>query len=283
MPPFDLPWKPVYTQRGGFDWEGGIAVPQSAEEQSLWTWSLSLTIAFTLIIYILEKALDGRQKGAYKETEFPKQLEQTVAKIDAQGYKQKKEGDDSKEEKPLLQQLQDKFKSSQSYGLDKINFGMIASTYDTLESVAFLLLGFLPYTWDLAVRWGNRYFGYTAENDEIKISLIFLLLITLVGTVTSLPFELYSTFGIEKKHGFNKQTYSLFFTDKVKSLFLTFLIGGPFVALLLKIIKVANLLRVCRIRHGTVKTLTYDRFCFRWVANTFTSMSGVSCSSFPLS
>lgn len=65
---------------------------------------------------------------------------------------------------------------------------------------------------------------------------MFLLLVTLVGMVTSLPFELYSTFRIEKKHGFNKQTMGLFFSDKIKSLVLSCVIGGPFTALLLKII-----------------------------------------------
>jgi STE24 endopeptidase len=50
----------------------------------------------------------------------------------------------------------------------------------------------------------------------------------------------YSTFLIEKKHGFNKQTPGLFFTDKLKSLALTFVIGGPFVALLLQIIKMGG-------------------------------------------
>jgi STE24 endopeptidase len=55
--------------------------------------------------------------------------------------------------------------------------------------------------------------------------------------VTSLPFELYSTFRIEKKHGFNKQTIGLFFSDKIKSLLLSIVIGGPFTALLLKIIQ----------------------------------------------
>jgi hypothetical protein len=243
-----LPWKPIYTQSGGFDWAGGLS---ANAETTLWSCALALTIAFTLLVYVMEKALDGRQKGSYQQKEFPKQLEQTVAKIDAQGYQQRQkqqpstgtvqkdqDKDIKKDETPLLQQLQDKFKSSQSYGLDKINFGMIASTYDTLESIFFLLLGLLPYLWDLAVRTGHTYLGYTAEQDEIKISLLFLLFITLVGTVTSLPFELYSTFGIEKKHGFNKQTYGLYFSDKLKSLVLTFLIGGPFVALLLKIIKV---------------------------------------------
>jgi len=67
--------------------------------------------------------------------------------------------------------------------------------------------------------------------------LIFLALIQVIGLFTELPFELYSTFHIEKKHGFNKQTLGLFFTDKIKSTVLTFIIGGMFVSLLLWIIK----------------------------------------------
>jgi STE24 endopeptidase len=76
------------------------------------------------------------------------------------------------------------------------------------------------------------------------MSLIFLGVTTVIGTVTALPFELYSTFQIEKKHGFNKQTPGLFFTDKVKSLVLTCVIGGPFAAALLKIIKVRTYLYI---------------------------------------
>jgi STE24 endopeptidase len=89
----------------------------------------------------------------------------------------------------------------------------------------------------LATNLSRDWFAWTEVNDEIKVSLIFLLLVTLVGMVTSLPFELYSTFQIERKHGFNKQTLGLFVTDKIKSLGLTFIIGGPFAALLLHIIK----------------------------------------------
>lgn len=224
-----LPWTPLYTQTGG----------SNTTDSVLGLWSLAGTVAFTVLVYAFEKSLDARQKAAYQKTAFPTQLETTVSKIDSERAASKKADDkkDEKESKSLLEQLKEKFKSSQSYGLDKINFGMIASTYDTFESVGFLLLGFLPYLWDKSVALGLSKFGWTQSDDEIKISLIFLGLITIVGTITSLPFEIYSTFQIEKKHGFNKQTYGLFFTDKIKSLILTSLIGGPFIALLLKIIK----------------------------------------------
>ena len=81
----ELPWKPLYTQSGGFDFAGGISANGSSDDTSaLAYWSLALTVAFTLLVYTMEGSLDARQKRAYQQTEFPKQLEQTVAKIDAQ-------------------------------------------------------------------------------------------------------------------------------------------------------------------------------------------------------
>ena len=228
-----LPLKPLYTQ------SGGASDSTAGDVSPLAYWSLAATVAFTLFVYAFEGSLDARQKAAYQKTTFPKELEMTVSKIDSERAKEPKKQDDKDDKAPLLEQLQAKFKSSQAYGLDKINFGMISSTYDTFESVAFLLLGFLPYVWDKSVTIGQTYFGWTVDH-EIKITLIFLLITTIVGTITSLPFELYSTFQIERKHGFNKQTLSLFFSDKVKSFILSCVIGGPFVALLLKIIKMGG-------------------------------------------
>jgi CAAX prenyl protease N-terminal, five membrane helices/Peptidase family M48 len=225
-----LQMKPLYTQSGSSS--SGDA---TGDILSLGQWSLVATIGFTLFVYAFEGSLDARQKATYQKTDFPKELQATVSKIDAEREKEKKDG----ETKPLLEQLQAKFKASQAYGLDKINFGMISSTYDTVESVAFLVLGFLPYIWDKSVDFGGHFFGWTAD-DEIKVTLIFLLITTIIGTITALPFELYSTFQIERKHGFNKQTIELFFTDKIKSLLLSCAIGGPFVALLLKIIKMGG-------------------------------------------
>lgn len=246
---FELPWEPLFTQTGG---EVGVN-PTS----TFGYWALAATIAFTLAVHFFEGYLDARQKKSYQVTDFPAELEKTVSEIDAERKKElasnknqdekteektedePKDGDKKKTDhnKPLLPQLQEKFRSAQTYGLDKINFGMIASTYDVIESVLFLILGFLPFIWEQSCEWGAR-FGWTETENEIKISLIFLFLTTIIGTITSLPFELYSTFQIERKHGFNKQTAGLFFTDKIKSLALTFAIGGPFLALLLKIIKV---------------------------------------------
>ena len=223
--------------------------------ESIFAHAILFTLAFTLFVYLFETYLDLRQRSSYFRTDFPKELEETVRAIDSEDKPTTdKTGsdngnatttddnadDDNKKDKvdksrPLLPQLQSKFSNAQSYGLDKITFSIVSSFYSLCEECVFLLLGFYPFAWDKAVEYGSK-LGYSEESNEIKISLIFLGLTVALGTVTSLPFELYSTFRIEKKHGFNKQTIGLFISDKIKGLILTAVIGGPFVALLLKII-----------------------------------------------
>jgi len=204
---------------------------------------MALTVLFTVAVFLFEHFLNKRQASAYKTTEFPKQLLETVSKIDSE-KKGENDKNDSKStkmdkvdrDKPILPQLEDKFSASQEYGTDKIQFQMISSGYNLVEEISFLLLGFLPWIWDISVNVGEMYFGVNESDNEIKITLIFLGISTIIGTITSMPFELYSTFRIEKKHGFNKQTLGLFVTDKIKSLLLTAFIGGPFVVLFLNII-----------------------------------------------
>ncbi len=49
----------------------------------------------------------------------------------------------------------------------------------------------------------------------------------------NLPFDLYDTFSIEQRFGFNKMTPALFVADQIKSLLLTGVIGGGVLAILL--------------------------------------------------
>lgn len=254
----ELPWEPLYTQSGGES--SGIDT-----SSSLYHYALASTVAFTIVVHSFEAYLDLRQRSQYKLSQvddFPEELERTVSKIDEErkqedAKKTDKPGEQTSESvdggvrekddqggqtdtsKPLLPQLKEKFRSAQAYGLDKVNFGIAASAFDVLYELFCLVLGFLPWIWDESADLGRHFFGWTETENEIKISLIFLLVTTIIGSMTSLPFELYSTFEVEKKHGFNKQTPGLFFSDKLKSLILTFIIGGPFIAFLLHIIKVS--------------------------------------------
>ena len=202
-----LPWTPFYAQ-----------APPSAEvltsdefSSFLGLYAMALTLVFTIGVFCLEHALDERQKLSYKSNDFPQDLANTVGKIDAENNATKKrsgsvssnksssskDGSNGKDkekkeiqtDKPLLPQLESKFEKSQLYGSDKIHFSMISSAFGLVETTASLLCGLLPYTWDVACRWGEA-FGWNEKENEIIISLLFLLISTLIGTVTSLPFEL---------------------------------------------------------------------------------------------
>jgi len=258
-----LPLTPRYTQLAA---KGTAAIGgDTAPDDLFTTYAVAATILFTLVVFLFESYLSLRQRSTYHKTQFPQELDTTVSNIDAERAKELKEeavdvkkedaakvekkgdGEDGSDEKkrvdrnaPLLPQLQSKFQAAQSYGLDKVNFSLFSSAYSTVEGVFFLLAGFNPYMWDISCDLGSTYFGWTEASDEIKISLIFMACTTVIGTIMSLPFELYSTFQIERKHGFNKQTIGLFVTDKIKGLMLMAVFGGPFMALLLKIIKMGG-------------------------------------------
>jgi len=63
--------------------------------------------------------------------------------------------------------------------------------------------------------------------------IIFCFAVGLLFTLTALPTELYSTFGIEAKFGFNKTTVGLYLNDKLKALILSTLLGVPFLLVVL--------------------------------------------------
>lgn len=65
------------------------------------------------------------------------------------------------------------------------------------------------------------------ELSTVWSGVAFLLLFFLIGTLLDLPFELYGTFAIETRFGFNKITPSLFVQDAFKQLLLMALIGAP--------------------------------------------------------
>lgn len=54
-----------------------------------------------------------------------------------------------------------------------------------------------------------------------------------IGFLVGLPFDLYRTFVLEERFGFNKTTAALYVIDLVKQLFLTLLIGAPLLLLIL--------------------------------------------------
>ncbi|KAE8624506.1 hypothetical protein XENTR_v10005971 [Xenopus tropicalis] len=130
------------------------------------------------------------------------------------------------------------FEKSRLYQLDKSTFSFWSGLYSEAEGTLILLLGGIPFLWNIAEQMLYRA-GFSAEYEIIH-SLVFLLLATLFSAFTGLPWSLYNTFVIEERHGFNQQTLGFFFKDAVKKFLVTQCILLPVASLLLYIIKMGG-------------------------------------------
>jgi len=69
---------------------------------------------------------------------------------------------------------------------------------------------------------------------------VFFFVFNLITTIISLPVSYYSTFVLEEKFGFNKQTVGLWVTDMLKGQLLGIVLGCPIISAVLKIVQVSG-------------------------------------------
>jgi STE24 endopeptidase len=122
----------------------------------------------------------------------------------------------------------EEYEKSVRYTLAKGRFTRWAEIYDRSIMLAVLFSGLLG--------WLDRFAGDLAERFSLGAyghGILFCLGVGLVFSISSLPINLYSTFGLEAKFGFNKTTIGLYITDKIKMLVLGLVIGVPFLLVIL--------------------------------------------------
>jgi STE24 endopeptidase len=73
--------------------------------------------------------------------------------------------------------------------------------------------------------------------QEIPLALAFFGATILVSDIITIPFQLYDTFVIEEKYGFNKTSIRTFVVDKLKGYALGAIIGGLLISILLYLIQ----------------------------------------------
>ncbi|MFZ9309442.1 MAG: M48 family metallopeptidase [Candidatus Nanopelagicales bacterium] len=118
---------------------------------------------------------------------------------------------------------EDQHEKSLAYQRANFKFGLLSSTlsiFVTLLALGFGLFGLL----DSILR------DFT--DNSILLALLFFGTYGLITNIVSLPFSIYSTFGIEKRFGFNRTSLSTFVTDKIKGLLIGVLLGGSLLSLL---------------------------------------------------
>jgi STE24 endopeptidase len=122
----------------------------------------------------------------------------------------------------------EEYEQSARYTLAKARFQRWSEVYGRVVILLLLFSAFLPFL----DRFTNETLTQILPNSQLD-GVLFCLAVGVLFSVAGLPIELYSTFGIESRFGFNKTTLPLYFTDKLKGLILGILIGAPFLFVVL--------------------------------------------------
>lgn len=123
----------------------------------------------------------------------------------------------------------EEFKKIQTYSLDKWWFGLYKSVITGILDLSLIIFNVLPSVWNISMR-AVLAWGFSSA-IEIQASVVFCLLLQFLQTIMEVPWSIYSTFVIEERHGFNKQTFNTFATDFIKQMALSVALIPPLVAL----------------------------------------------------
>jgi STE24 endopeptidase len=165
---------------------------------------LEAVVAFIVADFLFKRFIGLRQREHYLRTDIPAALKGSVTFSD--------------------------MAKANGYALDKNAFSNVSATFAFVVALVSLYFGVLPLLW----RWSHW------SDNEIVHSLGFSALMLVVDLVLDTPWELYNTFAIEQRHGFNKSTLRLFALDKAKGLVLMCGIGAPVVASVIWIVRWAG-------------------------------------------
>ncbi|MGV8136858.1 MAG: M48 family metallopeptidase [Mangrovibacterium sp.] len=117
-----------------------------------------------------------------------------------------------------------KYREQQAYSKVNHQFDMLTSTFSFV--LIMLMLFFQGFT--LVNDWALSF-----SESPVWSALIFFGVLMLASDILTTPFDLYSTFVIEERFGFNKTTVKTYVLDKLKGWLLGALIGGGLLALII--------------------------------------------------
>ena len=120
---------------------------------------------------------------------------------------------------PELEGIYDseKYRKSQEYQAEQERFSQITSTFSYVLIITLLLTsGF-----GLLDDWLREYAAFNPVRTLMFFGVLFI-----ASDLLNTPFQIYSTFVIEEKYGFNKTTPRTFILDKIKGYLLTAFLGA---------------------------------------------------------
>jgi STE24 endopeptidase len=103
------------------------------------------------------------------------------------------------------------------YTVDSTKFGIVATLFDKALLLTILLSGFLPSLTEIVQQWSSRFFVR---------GMTFFTILALIFNVFHVPLDLYSTFVIEERYGFNTRTLKVWSLDWLKSSAISVVLGA---------------------------------------------------------
>ncbi len=148
-----------------------------------------------------------------------------------------------KENRPIPKELlsigldQKKHEESNKYSKAKIEYTIVYNLFQNFIELLLIYFNFYPIQFKIS----KSLCGYIPlihfdpENEYGPLN-IFVILELLRSEIISLPFEIYETFVLEEKFGFNKTTVKTFIKDQIKTVLLFCIFIPPIIAFLVFII-----------------------------------------------
>ncbi|MFC1977924.1 M48 family metallopeptidase [Chloroflexota bacterium] len=125
----------------------------------------------------------------------------------------------------------DEYRKSQDYTRSRTRFGFITGSFGLLIILIFWFTGGFNFLDQIVRSWGLV---------AIVNGLCYIGILLIAYQLLTLPFNIYATFVIEERFGFNRTTPRVFTTDMLKGLALTVLLGGPLLAGILALFEYAG-------------------------------------------
>lgn len=159
----------------------------------------------------------------------------------------------------------EKYRKSQEYHRELNRFGLVHSFISFAVTLTLLATG--------GFGWLDGLLRHYTEHP-ILLPLLYFAVLGLASDVLSLPFQLYSTFVIEEKYGFNRTTFKTFITDKLKGYVLGAVIGGGLLTALLYLIeRIGNDFWIWFLAIAAVFMLLINVFYTTWILPLFNKLT----------
>lgn len=113
------------------------------------------------------------------------------------------------------------YRSSQEYTRARAKLDLLSSSLGLAALLSFILASGLQWL-DALIQ--------SLDLPSVPTGVIFLGLLAMAADIMGLPFQIYNTFVLEERFGFNRTTLSIFAKDKLKQFVLALLIGGSCLA-----------------------------------------------------